>query len=45
MKILMVPTSHERSGNTAGKTGFLLEEFAASYFVFRDADVELTLAP
>ena len=43
MKILMVLTSHDRLGNTGRKTGFWLEEFAAPYFVFRDAGVELTL--
>src|ERR1700736_2272773 len=44
MKILMVLTSHDRLGNTGRKTGFWLEEFAAPYFVFRDPDVQLTLA-
>jgi putative intracellular protease/amidase len=44
MKILMVQTSHCQLGNTGRKTGFWLEEFAAPYFVFRDAGVELTLA-
>ena len=44
MKILMVLTSHDQLGNTGRKTGFWLEEFAAPYFVFRDAEVELTLA-
>lgn len=44
MKILMVLTSHDQLGNTGRKTGFWLEEFAAPYFVFRDADVGLTLA-
>jgi len=44
MKIVMVLTSHDQLGNTGRKTGFWLEEFAAPYFVFRDADVELTLA-
>ena len=44
MKILMVITSHDQLGNTGRKTGFWLEEFAAPYFVFRDAGVELTLA-
>ncbi len=43
MKILMVLTSHDTLGNTGRKTGFWLEEFAAPYFVFRDAGVELTL--
>lgn len=44
MKILMVLTSHDVLGKTGRKTGFWLEEFAAPYFVFRDAGVELTLA-
>ena len=39
MKILMVLTSHDILGNTGRKTGFWLEEFAAPYFVFRDAGV------
>lgn len=44
MKILMVLTSHDILGATGRKTGFWLEEFAAPYFVFRDAGVDLTLA-
>ena len=44
MRILMVLTSHDVLGNTGRKTGFWLEEFAAPYFVFRDAGVQLTLA-
>lgn len=44
MKILMVLTSHDQLGDTGDKTGFWLEEFAAPYFVFRDAGVQLTLA-
>src|SRR5271154_4398390 len=44
MKILMVLTSHDTLGNTGRKTGFWLEEFAAPYFVFRDAGIQLTLA-
>ena len=44
MKILMVLTSHDQLGNTGKTTGFWLEEFAAPYFVFRDAGVQLTLA-
>jgi putative intracellular protease/amidase/predicted enzyme related to lactoylglutathione lyase len=44
MKILMVLTSHDQLGDTGRKTGLWLEEFAAPYFVFRDAGVELTLA-
>ncbi len=44
MKILQVLTSHDQLGNTGRKTGFWLEEFAAPYFVFRDAGIDLTLA-
>jgi putative intracellular protease/amidase len=44
MNILMVLTSHDTLGNTGRKTGFWLEEFAAPYYAFRDAGVELTLA-
>src|SRR4029077_4792610 len=44
MKILMVITSHDQLGNTGRKTGFWLEEFAAPYYVFRDASIEVTLA-
>ena len=44
MKILMLVTSHDQLGSTGRKTGLWLEEFAAPYFVFRDAGVELTLA-
>src|ERR1700729_348383 len=40
----MVLTSHNQLGNTGLPTGFWLEEFAAPYFVFKDAGVELTLA-
>jgi len=44
MKILMVLTSHDQLGDTGNKTGFWLEEFAAPYYVFRDAGAEVTLA-
>ena len=44
MKILMVLTSHARLGDTGAKTGFWLEEFAAPYYVFKDAGAEVTLA-
>ena len=44
MKILMVLTSHDQLGDTGRRTGFWLEEFAAPYYVFRDAGVQLTLA-
>lgn len=44
MKILMVLTSHDRLGDTGHKTGFWLEEFAAPYYVFRDANADITIA-
>ncbi len=44
MKILMVITSHDQLGDTGKKTGFWLEEFAAPYYVFKDAGAEITLA-
>ena len=42
--ILMVLTSHDRLGDTGHKTGFWLEEFAAPYYVFKDAGHAVTLA-
>ncbi len=44
MNILMVLTSHDQLGDTGKKTGFWLEEFAAPYYVFKDAGARLTLA-
>lgn len=44
MKILMVLTSHDTLGNTGKKTGFWLEEFAAPYYVFKDAGADITIA-
>ena len=44
MNILMVLTSHNELGATGKKTGFWLEEFAAPYYVFKDAGAEITLA-
>jgi len=44
MKILMVLTSHDNLGDTGNRTGFWLEEFAAPYYVFKDAGAEITLA-
>jgi len=43
-KVLIVLTSHDRLGNTGKPTGFWLEEFAAPYYVLRDAGVDITLA-
>lgn len=44
MKILMVLTSHDELGDTGKKTGFWLEEFAAPYYVMKDAGADITLA-
>lgn len=44
MNILMVLTSHDRLGDTGKKTGFWLEEFAAPYYAFLDAGVNITIA-
>lgn len=43
MNILMVLTSHDQLGNTGKKTGFWLEEFAAPYYVFKDAGADITV--
>jgi putative intracellular protease/amidase len=44
MKVLMVLTSHDQLGDTGKQTGFWLEEFAAPYYVFKDAGVGVALA-
>ncbi|APR68588.1 MAG: putative intracellular protease/amidase [Gammaproteobacteria bacterium] len=43
-RVLMVITSHADLGNTGEKTGFWVEEFAAPYYAFVDAGVQVTLA-
>lgn len=44
MKILMVLTSHDKLGDTGKKTGFWLEEFAAPYYVFKNAGTVIVVA-
>ena len=44
MNILMILTSHDELGDTGEKTGFWLEEFAAPYYVFKDAGAAIILA-
>ncbi len=44
MKILIILTSHDQLGDTGKKTGFWLEEFAAPYYVLKDAGAAITLA-
>lgn len=44
MNILMILTSHDELGDTGKKTGFWLEEFAAPYYVLKDAGHTITLA-
>lgn len=43
-KVLMVLTSHDKLGNTGAKTGFWIEEFAAPYYLLKDAGVDIALA-
>ena len=40
----MVLTSHDELGDTGKKTGFWLEEFAAPFYVLKDAGHDITLA-
>ncbi|GHS81601.1 dimethylallyltransferase [Pseudomonas sp. PAGU 2196] len=40
----MVLTSHDKLGDTGLKTGFWLEEFAAPYYIFKEAGAEIVLA-
>jgi putative intracellular protease/amidase len=42
--VLMVLTSHSALGNTGEKTGFWVEEFAAPYYAFIDAGINVSLA-
>lgn len=44
MKILLVLTSHYQLGDTGQKTGFWLEEFATPYYIFKDANADVSLA-
>jgi putative intracellular protease/amidase len=44
MNILMILTSHDQLGDTGKKTGFWLEEFAAPFYVLKDAGHQITLA-
>ena len=44
MEVLIVLTSHDRLGDTGNKTGFWLEEFAAPYYLLKDAGIQVTLA-
>jgi putative intracellular protease/amidase len=43
-RILIVLTSHNQLGDTEKPTGFWLEEFASPYYVFVDAQAQVTLA-
>lgn len=43
MKVLFVLTSHDQLGDTGHKTGFWVEEFAAPYYVFKDAGFDVTI--
>jgi putative intracellular protease/amidase len=44
MKVLFITTSHDKLGDTNGRTGVWLEEIAAPYYIFKDAGVEMAIA-
>jgi hypothetical protein len=44
MRVLMMLAWHDQLGDVGHRTGSGLEDGADTYFVFRDADVRLTLA-
>jgi putative intracellular protease/amidase len=42
-KVLFVVTSHDKLGNTGGKTGFWTEELAAPYYALADKGVQIDI--
>jgi len=42
-QVLMVLTSHDALGDTGEKTGFWIEEFAAPYYLLKDAGIDIVL--
>ncbi|MBC7826552.1 MAG: type 1 glutamine amidotransferase domain-containing protein [Chitinophagaceae bacterium] len=44
MKVLFITTSHDKLGETAGKTGVWLEEIAAPYYIFKEAGADIAVA-
>jgi len=44
MNILFVLTSHDKLGDTGGKTGFWVEEFANPYYILLDKGAQITIA-
>lgn len=44
MNILIVLTSHSELGNTGRTTGFWIEEFAAPYYLLKEAGANITIA-
>jgi len=44
MNILIVLTSHSELGNTGRSTGFWIEEFAAPYYLLKEAGANITIA-
>jgi putative intracellular protease/amidase len=44
IKILFVTTSHNKMGDTSGKTGVWLEELAAPYYVCKEAGADIMVA-
>jgi putative intracellular protease/amidase len=44
IKVLFVVTSHDKMGDTDARTGLWLEELAAPYYVFQEAEAIMTIA-
>jgi putative intracellular protease/amidase len=44
VRILFIATSHGQLGDTGRNTGLWLEEFAAPYYLFKDAGADITIA-
>ena len=44
MNVLIVLSSHDELGTTGRKTGFWLEELVRTYYAFKDASAQITLA-
>ncbi|MBA3828192.1 MAG: hypothetical protein H0X33_04580 [Taibaiella sp.] len=44
MNVLIILTSHSKLGITGNKTGSWIDEFAAPYYILKDAGANITLA-
>jgi len=44
IKVLFVSTSHDKIGDTVDKTGVWLEDLAAPYYIFKEAEADIAVA-